>query len=211
MLSSGLKTIRLEGFGEQLRQLGASADRIAAQTINAGAEYAHEIGRSAMLDEIAFPTGYIDSGGRFFVSKRATTKNLEARISARDRATSLARFVVGNPRPYKRGGVRVRVKRKGTATPMRGAWLTGVNSGNRGLAVRVARGGTLPGRRRGVAGLPKLRSDKSGTSYLLYGPSVNQAFKGAGDDIKPKVGDFMAKDFSRRFQAAIRSSARGNK
>ena len=74
MLNSSLKTIRLEGFSEQLRQLGASADRIAAQTINAGAEYAHDIGRSAMLDEIAFPTGYIDSGGRFFVSKQATTK-----------------------------------------------------------------------------------------------------------------------------------------
>jgi hypothetical protein len=210
MLNSSLKTIRLEGFSEQLRQLGASADRIAAQPINAGAEYAHDIGRSAMLDEIAFPTGYIDSGGRFFVSKQATTKNLEARISARDRATSLARFVVGNHQPYKRGVVRVRVKRKGTATPMRGAWLTGVNSGNRGLAVR-ARGGRIPGRRKGVAGLPVLRSDKSGTSYLLYGPSVNQAFKGVGDDIKPKLNTFMAKDFSRRFQAATRRSLRGGK
>jgi hypothetical protein len=209
MLNVQLKTIGLEGFGKELRELGDNAGRIAAQTINAGAEYAHDIGRSSMLDEIAFPAGYLDSGGRFFVSQSATTKKPEARISARDRATSLARFVVGNPQAYKRGGVRVRVSRKKSATTLRGAWLTGINNANRGLAVRVAPGGTIPGRRKGVAGLPKLRADKGGTSYLLYGPSVNQVFKGVGHDITPKVGEFMRKDFSRRFQAATKRTIRG--
>ena len=204
-------TIRGEGFGERLKELGEDAGRIATQTINASAEYAHGIGRAAMLDEIAFPTHYIDYNQNFHISKEATPSKPVAVISARYRPTSLARFVVDNQKEYSRGGLRLKVKQRKPATLWRRAWLTGLKNGNYGFAVRVPPGGTLKGRRKGVSGLPVLREDRFGTSYLLYGPSVGSAFKGVRGDIQPKVGDFMTKDFSRRFQAATRRSMRGSK
>ncbi|MBL4781794.1 MAG: hypothetical protein JKX92_06085 [Porticoccaceae bacterium] len=203
MLSSDLKVIRLSGVADKLRELGQQAEQVAADVVNDTAKFAYDLGRESILDDVLFPSGYLDSGGRFAIGQKATTRKPEATIRARDRATSLARFVVGNPKPYARGGVRVRVKRKGTATTLNRAWVTGLNKNNRGLAIRVPKGGSIAGRKQGTRGLPVLRKDAHSSTYLLYGPSVNQVFKGNAKSLAPEISEYMAASFTRRYKRIL--------
>ena len=203
MLSSDLKVIRLSGMAEKLRELGEQAGQVAADVVNDTAKFAYDKGRDSILDDVLFPPGYLDVGGRFVISKKATTSNPEATIRARDRATSLSRFVVGNPKPYARGGVRVRVKRKGTAKVLNRAWVTGLKNNNRGLAMRVPKGAGIAGRRHGARGLPVLRKDGNSATYLLYGPSVNQVFKGNSASLMPEISEYMSDSFSRRYKRIL--------
>ena len=122
--------------------------------------------REEMTDQIAFPRGYL-TGDRIGVTKRATNASLEAVITGRKRATSLARFTSARTINQK-GGVSVRVSR-GRTTYLKQAWLVRLKKGasldednyNIGLAVRLRPG--EKGRRFGVAaprGLPRARAGR---------------------------------------------------
>lgn len=157
--------------------------------------------KSKMLDEVAFPAGYL-TGDRLSVTKRATNKNLEAVVTGRKRATSLARFVTGSLGVgVKTNGVSVRVK-KGKTTVMRKAFLVRLKQGaslsednfNIGLALRLGPGETIGNKR---------TEHKSwlvpGRVALLYGPSVDQVFRTVADDVAPEIGDMLGAEFLRQF------------
>lgn len=160
------------------------------------ARAAAEIGRQVNL-----PASYLSpSGGRLAVSQKATKGNLEARIRARTRATSLARFVTsGTPG---KPGVRVSV-RPGSSITLPKAFLMKLRAGkeltdtkfNLGLAVRLKSGESLRNKYKRVQLAKNL--------YLLYGPSVDQVFlhndekRGVAVDLSPELADKLEAEFTR--------------
>lgn len=147
----------------------------ASRAINAITKTGRTIIARDIRDQVNFPASYVAPGQkRLYVSKMANTADLEGRITARGRATSLARFVKGTPR--KGQGVVLEVG-KGKATYMKKAFLIRLPAGsgetdtkfNMGLAIRLRPGETLKNK-------VSVRRMEKGL-YLLYGPSVQQVFR----------------------------------
>lgn len=157
---------------EVIDGLDAKVNTAASRAVNKTLDHARaELARD-MESQLAFPTGYLmPSKGRFVVAKRASPTSLEGAIRGRDMPTSLARFAKGGtPQSTRKAGeVVVGVKRTSTKR-MKGAFLVNLRNGNLGLAIRLPKGVT-PSK----AYKPR-RLGNSGT-WLLYGPSVDQAFR----------------------------------
>lgn len=143
-----------------------------------------------MRDQVNFPSGYLE-GDRLKVTRRASRGSLEAVIRGRDRATSLARFTSGQTPKNTRGqGVRVSVQR-GQTKLLRQAFLVNLKNGNIGLAVRLK-----PGERLQNTTAAQRLADNV---WLLYGPSVDQVFRGVADDRADDLADIMSQKFYRQF------------
>lgn len=148
-----------------------------------------QMARKQILEEVAYPAGYLKS--RLVVSKFAKPNDLEVAISGRDRPTSLARFAT-NARAGQRG-IRVEVGR-GNTVQLKKAFIIKLNNGNLGLAIRLAPGEQLINRN-----LTTSSRSLGGNVVLLYGPSIDQVFKGVADDIQPAVADAAVAEFFRQF------------
>lgn len=154
--------------------------------------------REEMTDQIAFPRGYL-TGDRIGVTKRATNANLEAVITGRKRATSLARFTSARTINQK-GGVSVRVSR-GRTTYLKQAWLVRLKKGasldednyNIGLAVRLRPGEKLNKKTVHQSWLV------AGQVALLYGPSVDQVFQEVAGDVVDPISAMVQDEFFRQF------------
>ena len=143
-----------------------------------------------MRQEVAFSASYLRD--KLTITKKATQQNLEAVISGRDRPTSLARFVTRGK--VRQAGVDLTVT-PGDSRTLEGAFLIELKNGNRGLAVRLKPGESLKNSR----AAKKL----SNNVYLLYGPSVDQVFKGVAGDEAPKALAFLEREFLRLQDARI--------
>ncbi len=191
----------LKEYLEQVPEIANNSIRMAINSVAAGKGMT--LIKKSMTDEIAFPSGYLNAD-RLKLTKRATQTNLEAVITGRKRATSLARFVTGGAmvaNSKRGGGVQVRVK-KGKTTYLKNAFLVRLNKGasltednyNIGLAVRLSAGESLSNKR---------SQHKSwlvpGRVALLYGPSVDQVFAEVSETVAPKIGDMVAAEFHRNF------------
>lgn len=154
--------------------------------------------REEMTDQIAFPRGYL-TGDRIGVTKRATNANLEAVITGRKRATSLARFTSARTINQK-GGVSVRVSR-GRTTYLKQAWLVRLKKGasldednyNIGLAIRLRPGEKLNKKTVHQSWLV------AGQVALLYGPSVDQVFQEVAGDVVDPISEMVQDEFFRQF------------
>lgn len=195
----------VEGLSDlkNIPELDSQTRRLrAAQAINKTAIHARAKISDDIHDQVNYPAGYLKpSTGRLTVSQKASTSLLEARVRARGAPTSLARFVVGNPKPGAHGGVHVMVT-PGKARFMRRAFVMKLRAGsgdietkfNLGLAIRLRPGESLSNKR-------YFRRVESNL-YLLYGPSVNQIFRansgdGVASDRAPYLSEYMANEFSR--------------
>lgn len=193
--------VMVEGV-ETLRDIKELAPRVkfaAAQAINKVARDQRAEAARRITDQINIPKSYVSpSGGRLVVSQQAQRTSLEARITARGRPTSLARFSKGSPG---KAGVTVEVK-PGQTSYMRRAFLIRLPQGstltdsrfNLGLAIRLRPGERLDNKVRQV------KLDKG--LYLLYGPSVQQVFldnsgKGVADDLAEPTADYLEAEFAR--------------
>lgn len=148
--------------------------------------------RNEINAQVEFPTGYLKQPSRLGITRKARLNSLEAVITARDRPTSLARFAPGQtPQNTRRGGVRVEVK-KGSRRLMKKAFLVSLRNGNVGLAIRLKEGEKLDNKRDPAVELAK-------NVYLLYGPSVDQVFKGVVPQKQEAIGQALSKQFLRQF------------
>jgi hypothetical protein len=199
-MSVVVETKGLKAFTDYFERLPEIAGNAASMAINdvAGGTGLTML-RKEIYDEIDFPAGYL-SKDRLFLKSRATPSKLTAKIVGRDRPTSLARFATrGQTVRNTRGkGVKVQVK-AGRIRGMKKAWLTPLRAGrselgNVGLAVRVGPGQTL----RNSHGAKLLRTDKWGSTYLFYGPSVNQVFGDVAWDNRDKLTDMLVSEFLRQ-------------
>ena len=186
-----------------LQGLDANSRRLAAvKAVNKIARDARATAAKMIRDQVNFPARYLsEQDRRFYVSKQATRNDLEARITAQGRATSLAQFVSGNAK-VGRAGVYVEVK-PGRARFMKRAFLIKLPQGsspvtdtkfNLGLAVRLRPGESL-----------KIKVDARRVEkglYVLYGPSVSQVFRandggGVAEDIGPATVNKLEDEFFR--------------
>lgn len=192
----GLEVDLLDGLDDRSRRMAA------VRAINKIARDARSLGARMIRDQVNLPVRYLsEAEKRFYVSRQATTGSLEARVTARGRATSLAQFVSGPAKPGK-AGVYVEVK-PGKARFMRRAFLIRLPQGNSavtdsrfnlGLAVRLRPGEQLQNK------LAARRVEKG--LYVLYGPSVSQVFRandgdGVANEIAPTVADRLGDEFMR--------------
>lgn len=190
----GIESIR------EVKDLSKNIRLAAARAINKVARDQRVDAARRITDQVNFPKSYVSpSGGRLVVSQQAQRTSLEARITARGRPTSLARFTRGSPA---RGtGVTVEVK-PGQSSYMRRAFLIRLPQGstltdsraNLGLAIRLRPGERLQNK------VQQVKLDKG--LYLLYGPSVQQVFldnagKGVADDIADPTADYLEAEFAR--------------
>lgn len=186
----------LQSYFDGLPGVSTTAARLAINDTARGP--AMKLARMQMNNEINFPSGYLNKE-RLFVDKLATNANLEAIVTGRDRATSLARFATSGA-IGKRGGVTVSVS-KGSSTSLKKAFLIKLRRGktmdgktfNVGLAIRLAPGETIQNRT--SSHMTMIGNNVA----LLYGPSVDQVFKAVAGDIAPDVADELATEFFRQF------------
>jgi hypothetical protein len=160
----------------------------ARQAVNKTADRARTAAAREIRLQVNFPATYLNpSEGRLNVASYANGLDLTAKIRARQVPTSLARFVVGSPKPFAKGGLSVQVK-PGKAAFMARAFLFPLRNGNMGLAVRT--NGPKPSR----AYLPKPIGNGL---WLLYAPSVDQVFSAVREQIAPDAAEFMENEFNR--------------
>ena len=189
----GVETLR------EIRELAPKIKFAAVQAINKVARDQRTEAARRITDQINLPKSYVaPAGGRLTVSQQAQRTKLEAKITARGRPTSLARFSKGAPG---KAGVSLEVK-PGQSSYMRRAFLIRLPQGstltdsrfNLGLAIRLRPGERLQNKVRQV------RLDKG--LYLLYGPSVQQVFldnegKGVAADLADPTADYLEAEFAR--------------
>ena len=188
ILSQGL--LDVQHFFDALPDIAAKAATLA---INDTAErVAVPQIRNEINAQVAFPTGYLRQPSRLGVTRKARFNSLEAVITARDRPTSLASFAPGQTvNNTRKGGVRVEVK-KGSRRLMKKAFLVSLRNGNVGLAVRLNDGEKVDNKRDPAIQLAK-------NVYLLYGPSVDQVFRGVVPEKQEAIGQALSKQFLRQF------------
>lgn len=188
--------VAIEGLSLDAKEIDAEILAAARDAINKTAERSRTQADRAIRAQVKFPAQYLSpSQGRLTVSKRASARNddLRATITGRQKATSLARFVVGATKPNAEG-VSVEVH-PGKAKFMKKAFLIrlpsfgGETQSNLGIAVRLKPGESLRKKAK------KVKSEKN--LYLLYGPSVDQVFRTVADDISPASAEFLEAEFQR--------------
>lgn len=190
-MSIGIQVSALGDLTRYFEALPDIAEQSAVLAINQVAERdGLAVLRKDMRSQINFPAGYLE-GDRLKLRQKASRSNLEAIIRGRDRATSLARFAAGqNPGNTRRRGVRVTVKAGKTRTLPK-AFMVRLKNNNLGLAVRLKPGEQLANSQAAV----RLAENV----YLLYGPSVDQVFRGVADDRAPDIANMVSRQFLRQF------------
>lgn len=185
-------------FFEVAPDLATEAARISINDVATGAGLT--LVRREIEKEVAFPAGYLNDPSKIGVTQLASNSNLQATISARARATSLARFAMTAPFPTpKKGGVTVTVTPGNPKTIpgflvrlKRGASLTEDNY-NLGLAIRLKPGQQLINRN----SAPTVFLDSN--IVLLYGPSVDQVFRDVAVEQSPAIAGLVGNEFYRQF------------
>lgn len=189
----GIETFR------DVQELGAKTNFAAVQALNKVARDQRAEAARRIGEQINLPKRTLGpAAGNLTVSKKAQRTSLEARITARGRPTSLARFSKGTPG---RAGVQVEVK-PGQARFLRRAFLIRLPQGtaltetrfNLGLAIRLRPGERLDNKTQQV--------QLSKGLYLLYGPSIQQIFlnnqgKGVADDLADPTADALEAEIIR--------------
>jgi hypothetical protein len=196
VFADGVDVDLLNGVNDDTRH------RAAMQAINKIARDARSEAAREIRQQINLPLSYVSPAqGRLAVTQQANMGSLQARITASGKATSLARFVVGNPAVGK-AGVWIEVQ-PGKARFMKRGFLIKLPQGrqfdvdtkfNMGLAIRLRKGEKLSNKisaRRVSSGL-----------YVLYGPSVYQVFRandgsGVATDMAPDVALKLRDEFLR--------------
>lgn len=185
--------VAVDGLSEldDISELAPKIARYAQMAINTTARDRRSDSAKEVRQQINFPARYLSgANGRLTVSQKASPRRLEAAITGRDRPTSLARFANSrDPAASRRnGGVSVTVA-PGDTKFMRGAFLMNLRGGNLGLALRLKPGETIRNK-------TQVRRVSKGL-YLLYGPSVNQVFRGVAEDGAPETADKLQREFLR--------------
>lgn len=187
--------------------------RALSLAINDSARFAKRIASEQIRREIAFPPGYLEQNERLSVKTFASPDRLTAAIAGRGRATSLLRFAKGSPTVESTRGRNGRQKGTnatgvdfmvvpGRTSRISGAFVVRLNAGksftqdnyNLGVAVKAENGGFPI-----YLNKYKVVQQAGKAFYVLYGPSVAQAFEIVAPKVAPEVASKMADEFMRQF------------
>jgi hypothetical protein len=186
-----IETLGFADLMKRVSRIEGDVDLASVLAVNRAARDGRVLAAEQIGEEVNYPAGYLNKG-RLKITKYATKSDVEAIIQGRDRPTMLSRFSRTRPRfGRQHGGVRVEVK-PGRTQQLDNAFFMRLRNDNIGLVVRTKKGESL----RHSRGAKKL----SDGLYLLYGPSVNQAFRGVASDIAPEVTAISRDEFLRQFR-----------
>lgn len=176
----------------EISDMPAKIEQAARRAVNSTLDWTRTRAAEAIRTNVAFPASYLNpSEGRLAVKQYAAGPQLEGKIGARFDATSLARFVVGNPKAGNRNGAGVQVMVKpGSIKTIAGGFMIPLRNGNTGLAVRS--NGPPP-----RAYKPKSLGNGL---WLLYGPSIAQVFGEIRQDIGPAAAGRLEAEFDRQME-----------
>lgn len=168
-----------------------------SMAINRTARKARTLATAEIKEQLNLPSRYI--GGNLYIGAPATPDNLATEITGRVRPTSLARYAKGTPESTRKAGYTTVEVQRGHYVKMPKAFLIRLRgkggstegpNANIGLAVRLRQGEKIRNKR--VSFVKTMNG-----LAMLYGPSVDQAFKTVRGDIAPEVGDFLANEYNR--------------
>ena len=180
----------IDRLAEYFREAPQVTRRAASMAINQVADRKGvRRSRALMLQQTAFPAGYLNDPDRFGLKKHAKPEDLEAIVFGRTRPTSLARFAKWGATAQ--GGATVTVN-PGSPRKISRAFRVNLANGNTGLAIRLRPGETVLNRKYPAKVL------SSGIA-LLYGPSVDQVFRDVRHEVTPEVAADLRTEFLRQF------------
>jgi hypothetical protein len=207
----GVKVNGIREYQRYLDRLPEIAQQAARLAINDVTRKGYAEARKKIAGDVNLPTSYLDgdSGGkpRLYISKFAKDNDLNASITGRQRATSLARFdakqlyAPSKSGGRKKAGVSVRVKNQRKKMPA--AFLIKLrrgtaDDGNVGLAIRVPAGQKI--NNKNIQGRPLGgNGNRTDDVYLLYGPSVQQVFGRVSEEMIPTLDRDLNVEFRRQF------------
>lgn len=201
--------IRLDGLIDLARYVGSfdgAVDAAASKAVSTAGRFAFAESSREIRGQVNFTQDYIggaaSGGNRLKIQRGMRGKFPFISISARNRPTSLARFVVGSAKAGK--PIKVKVKRRGRTGYFDRAFEIRLRSGrtitedgfNRGIAMRLNKGETI--RNKNVDAVP-LDRGKNKNVYLLFGPSVAQVFNTVRRDVRPRIERKLVSEFTRQF------------
>ena len=200
-MSVEIETRGLDALLAFFRDAPEAANRAAVLATNDSIDFARRVASKDIREQVNFTTGYLAQPNRLNVTRKATSSEVEAVLSARSRATSLANPIFNKTTPTfgrRRGKrpVRVKVARNGGGEIQDAFFikLRGAKDGfNVGLAVRT-KDGRSP---RGTRGAKPIFG---GSAWLLYGPSVGQIAFDVFPDISNDVAGYQVDQFVRQFE-----------
>ncbi len=196
-MSTFIEARGLDSLKQYFERLPDVAEQAAVYAINDTVEREGlAIIKGDMRDQVNFPSGYLEQG-RLNVTRKATKGRLEAAIRGRDRPTSLARFAKGSVASTRNGKIVVQVKGRSGPQTLSRAFLMKLRNGNTGLAIRLPRGQSPRNTQHAV----EIKSGVSANStlWLLYGPSVDQVFRGVAAARVDDIGRIVTRNFLRQF------------
>lgn len=199
-----IETTGLKEYTRYLEQFPAVVPRAASMSLNQTVERkGMKLARERMLEQVAFPTGYLYPP-RFEVSKKASPTSLLAVMRGQFTPTPLARFASGqrsrfiaarkHGRRVQRPTIKVEIK-PGRIVELKRAFLLTLKNGNIGLGIRLRPGETL----QHTIGAKMITSGPLAGVALLYGPSVDQVFRSVAVEITPTLLDEWESEFLRQF------------
>ena len=199
-----------------LEQFPNAITRARTISLNDTARFALKRGAEEMRRQLRFPAGYLDDPKRFLISRFASDNSPTAIVSGRLRATSLARFAAPGQTPESTGfqprtaaidqpGTIVNVGNKGPKR-MRSAFLIRLKRGksfdqdnfNLGIAVRI-KNGQAPT----YLNKYKFEVGRDSSLYVLYGPSVAQAFDIVAPSIAQEITSKLDYEFQRQLNVQL--------
>lgn len=194
----------LDSYVRYLETFPEIAPRAASMAINQTLQRkGMKLAREKMLEQVAFPTGYLYPP-RFEISKTASPGSLLAAIRGAFTPTPLARFANTqrsrfqtarkHNRSVQRPTIKVQIK-PGRIVSLPRAFLLTLRNGNIGLGIRLQPGEVL----RHSIGAKLITSGPLAGVALLYGPSVDQVFRTVAADITPAVLIEAESEFLRQF------------
>ena len=199
--------VEIRGFKglQELETIGKNSRRAAVRAINRTATSERTEAAREVRNQVAFPNSYLQpSQGNLIVSRKANPSKLEAVITARERPTSLSRFLRGgNPFGRKRRRALQFEIKPGRLTFMNRAFPVRLRRGagrtasryNLGIAIRLRKGESLTGNTTQIRLSPNV--------YLLYGPSVQQVLldnrrTGVARNIERRAGRKIETEYLRQ-------------
>lgn len=194
----------LENYAKYLETFPEITERAASMALNQTTERKGlKLARDKMLEQVAFPTGYLYPP-RFGVVRKARPGSLLTVMRGAFTPTPLGRFAGEqrtrfitarkHSRKVQRPKIRVQIK-PGRFVELPKAFLLTLRNGNIGLGIRLEPGETL----RNSIGAKQILTGPLAGVYLLYGPSVDQVFRTVAVDITPPLLLELENEFLRQF------------
>lgn len=199
-----IDALGIKSYARYLEAFPEITPRAASMALNQTSERKGlKLAREKMLEQVAFPTGYLRPP-RFEVSKKASPGSLLTVIRGEFTPTPLARFAGSqrtrfatarkHGRKVARPTIKVQIKPGRFATLDRAFFIT-LRNGNIGIGIRLKPGESL----QHTVGAKLIVGGPLNGVYLLYGPSVDQVFRSVAVDITNPLLVELESEFLRQF------------